>query len=695
MAEYSRFFDSTPEDERIYTADEFAEYFRMFLTNGIFNGGTNLKVKCTGSDLGVFIVEGYAWIEGYLYKIADEDLYLPLELPDSNLDRIDRIILRLDKTLEKRHIKAIALKGKPGTEPIAPKLTRDENTYEISLAQVKILAGKSYIESYQITDERFDKNLCGIVTHLFEEIDTTEIFEGFEAEFDNWFQEVQSGTGLVTKTQFQGHLDNKNNPHSVTKSQVGLGNVDNVKQASKAEFDALETEIVKTYLPRADLREGFITAPEEQLYFIPDGMLQIGKKGWPLNTHDIKPGLNRLAVDVDGNLYIDELKQLYEQLVRYNVLADKESHQLNSINWLAIPFTPDHEAKHLKITIDLKRNSIARIRALICEAKSSGLPDLSKEMGRYFSDNYNELGTSFSRTTIEMMLDKVLKPGKQYCFILYSHSPSYYIQTQYSDTQGIFRYMVSTDGGSTWINQERTPALEIEGVAPVDEGNIIIPYNKILNFKKHVRINFELLESENSSYKVDILDLGGNVIVEDIKPGDFLLDYNLNKNTKLRISLLRAKGENPRLANYEHMWVADMASSKIDQCIIPSDDLIMASSNTVSVSGPHISTEYVATVVDFHTHYPGNYRIKGELRTDSSARTAGLRVLDGDNNIIGVAAVTGTTSYTPVSIDLKRVMANERIRVRVYVTTYQYTAYARNISIHGTKGYQLLEYEEH
>lgn len=34
------------------------------------------------------------------------------------------------------------------------------------------------------------------------------------------------------------HTTNKNNPHEVTKSQVGLSNVDNVKQASKAEFDA-------------------------------------------------------------------------------------------------------------------------------------------------------------------------------------------------------------------------------------------------------------------------------------------------------------------------------------------------------------------------------------------------------------------------------------------------------------------------
>ena len=38
-------------------------------------------------------------------------------------------------------------------------------------------------------------------------------------------------------TNVNNHKNDKNNPHNVTKSQVGLGNVDNVKQASKAEFD--------------------------------------------------------------------------------------------------------------------------------------------------------------------------------------------------------------------------------------------------------------------------------------------------------------------------------------------------------------------------------------------------------------------------------------------------------------------------
>ena len=45
----------------------------------------------------------------------------------------------------------------------------------------------------------------------------------------------------ASKVDFQNHLNNHNNPHSVTKAQVGLGNVTNVEQASKQEFNAHAT----------------------------------------------------------------------------------------------------------------------------------------------------------------------------------------------------------------------------------------------------------------------------------------------------------------------------------------------------------------------------------------------------------------------------------------------------------------------
>ena len=191
MPEYSRFFDSTSEDERYYSADEFAEYFRRLLTNGIFNGGTNLQVGCDGNNIMTYVNEGFAWIEGYMYKIEGGPFYLTHDLPDTQYDRIDRIVLRLDKSLEVRAINAKVLKGTPAANPVPPALTRNDNVYEISLAQVRILKGKSYIEGFQITDERLDASVCGLVNSLIQ-ADTTEIFNQFQAWYNSKTAQYQN-----------------------------------------------------------------------------------------------------------------------------------------------------------------------------------------------------------------------------------------------------------------------------------------------------------------------------------------------------------------------------------------------------------------------------------------------------------------------------------------------------------------------
>mgnify|MGYP000919444922 CR=1 FL=1 len=251
MSEEYRFFDSIDgEDERFYTADEFAEYFRQFIRNGIFNGGENLKVVTDEKDMKVSIKPGYAWIEGYLYKISGEDLILEHGTADPSLNRTDRIVIRLDKTLENRYVKAFILEGTPELTPKVPELTRNDNIYEISLAKIEIIAGKSFIENYQITDERLDNTVCGLTTHLFEQIDTAGIFDEwqnylihkrnvsnlsydefvatyqsiwnswvedkisepsgeFYAEWKSWFNEVQDTTNLVTKSQFDEFKDTK------------------------------------------------------------------------------------------------------------------------------------------------------------------------------------------------------------------------------------------------------------------------------------------------------------------------------------------------------------------------------------------------------------------------------------------------------------------------------------------------------
>lgn len=49
-------------------------------------------------------------------------------------------------------------------------------------------------------------------------------------------------TNKANQADLTAHIQNRNNPHNVTKAQVGLGNVDNIRQASYESVEALKRE---------------------------------------------------------------------------------------------------------------------------------------------------------------------------------------------------------------------------------------------------------------------------------------------------------------------------------------------------------------------------------------------------------------------------------------------------------------------
>lgn len=73
------------------------------------------------------------------------------------------------------------------------------------------------------------------------------------AKTDNPHKVTKAQVGLsnvdnvkqAAKTDLDNHVGNTENPHAVTKAQVGLSNVDNVKQASKSEFDTHTADNVR------------------------------------------------------------------------------------------------------------------------------------------------------------------------------------------------------------------------------------------------------------------------------------------------------------------------------------------------------------------------------------------------------------------------------------------------------------------
>ncbi|WP_045517708.1 hypothetical protein [Clostridium sporogenes] len=170
--------------DRVYKADNFAGYFATFIGNGVFpNPAKQLQVIET-DRMNVIIKPGKAWINGFIYINTDE-LILPIDVADGVLHRIDKIILRYD--VIEREIRVKIKKGEFASDPKAPQLTRNADMYELALADIKVNAGAIKITQADITDLRLNKELCGIVHGVVDQVDTTAIFN----QFQNWYSKTK------------------------------------------------------------------------------------------------------------------------------------------------------------------------------------------------------------------------------------------------------------------------------------------------------------------------------------------------------------------------------------------------------------------------------------------------------------------------------------------------------------------------
>lgn len=189
--------------DRKYSAEDWAAYFALFLSNGVFYSSAD-RLKVTAYEgMKVKVGKGAGFIAGRMYML-EADTTITLDTADGALNRIDRIVLRCDYT--NRLITIAVKKGSYSASPTAPELTRDADAYELALADVYVAAGVVTITTANITDQRLNTALCGIVTGLVEQADTQEIFDEFYAYLQEFKQTTQVDIEAWTLEQQQAYI---------------------------------------------------------------------------------------------------------------------------------------------------------------------------------------------------------------------------------------------------------------------------------------------------------------------------------------------------------------------------------------------------------------------------------------------------------------------------------------------------------
>lgn len=160
--EKSAFFNSSGGD-RVYDAADFASYFGKLVSNGIFYASPNNLKVTAGTGMKVLVQAGSAWINGYAYENTDT-LELELDTADGVNPRIDRVVVRWSAV--DRNIRLAVLTGTALPSPLPPALNRNNDVYELGIADITVAKGAVSISAGSITDTRLNTSLCGLVNSL-------------------------------------------------------------------------------------------------------------------------------------------------------------------------------------------------------------------------------------------------------------------------------------------------------------------------------------------------------------------------------------------------------------------------------------------------------------------------------------------------------------------------------------------------
>lgn len=163
-------------------------------TSGVFGADGNLSVTANG-DMTVSVSDGVGWLandkaDGTVFwndtkEQTGNALQLEIPLADPILPRIDRIVVSWDTVDYAAKPRIEVLKGTAASTPAAPALTNNGLLRQISLVQIAIPAAASKITAGNITDERLDSTVCGLVTNWVS-IDTNVM----QKQFDTFLQKI-------------------------------------------------------------------------------------------------------------------------------------------------------------------------------------------------------------------------------------------------------------------------------------------------------------------------------------------------------------------------------------------------------------------------------------------------------------------------------------------------------------------------
>lgn len=175
--------------DRTYNADQMSTYFEGLVSDGVYESVDDAMQVLAGTGMQVQVGAGRAIIDS---KWIKNTAAYPLIINAAHvtLNRYTAIIIRLD--LSARTIVITTKDGENATTPVKPVIANSETIKELCLAYVYVGRGVTAITQANIEDARPNNNVCGWVTGIVQQVDTSKLFLQWQTAYEEFYKQMQS-----------------------------------------------------------------------------------------------------------------------------------------------------------------------------------------------------------------------------------------------------------------------------------------------------------------------------------------------------------------------------------------------------------------------------------------------------------------------------------------------------------------------
>lgn len=206
MAFTCGFFNSENGDRK-YNAEQMSAIFDGIIADGVFTTIGDHMAVSAGTGMQVLVGTGKAWFD-HTWNVNDAAYPLAIAASDVTLSRIDAIVLETNHSDSVRLNKLRVVQGTVASSPVKPTLTNSEKVHQHPLAWVTVAPGVTHIAASAI-ENAIGTSACPFVTGVIETTTIDDLFNQWNGEFDEWFENLKAQLSDNVVANLQRQIDQK------------------------------------------------------------------------------------------------------------------------------------------------------------------------------------------------------------------------------------------------------------------------------------------------------------------------------------------------------------------------------------------------------------------------------------------------------------------------------------------------------